>query len=686
MAKVRKGDVRKRAEELRREIRRHEHLYYVENAPEILDREFDKLMEELKKIEEANPEIVTPDSPTRRVGGEPMEGFATVEHGRPMLSIDNTYSAEELAEFDKRTREALGVEELDYVVEPKIDGLAVSLRYENGRFTRGATRGDGTRGDDVTANLRTIRQVPLVLPGTPCEFLEVRGEVYLSIGEFQRLNKEREEAGEALFANPRNAAAGTLKLLDPRLTAKRRLEIFCYDVGEARGRDFETQSGLLTELAQLSLRTNPHWKKVHGIDAVVERCEEFRSQREKLDYLLDGLVIKVDRREYRERLGRTTKFPRYMIAFKYPAEQATTKLLEIAVQVGKTGILTPVAHLAPVLLAGTTVKRASLHNMDEIERKDVRVGDTVIVEKAGEIIPQVVGVVKEKRGGAEKRFRMPDKCPDCGGQVSRLGGEVYLRCMNLACPSQVKGRIKYYASRDNMDIEGLGEVLVDQLVSAGLVADVADLYHLTKDKFVELERMGEKSSENLLAAIEGSKDRDLSRLVSALGIPHIGVAAARTLAENFESLSALEGASVEELDKGMGHKDKGTKTQGRKKGKKKVGLIMAQSIHGFLANERNRKLLARLEEAGVRTRERKRKAATGALAGKGVVVTGTLASMERAEAHRRIEEAGGKVQTGVSSKTGYLVVGTDPGSKLVKARALGVRTLTEEEFLKLLGG
>lgn len=655
-------------EKLREEIRAHETLYYVRNAPEISDRRFDALMEELVRLEAAHPERVTPDSPTQRVGGEPVEGFETVEHRRPMLSISNTYNAEELAEFDRRTRKALELETIDYVVEPKVDGLAVSLSYENGVFVRGATRGDGRRGDDVTANLKTIRQVPLVLSESPGELMEVRGEVYMPEREFDRLNEVRTAAGEAPFANPRNAAAGALKLLDPKLSAQRRLEIFFYDVGDMRGPHFVRHSETLDRIAGLGFRINEHVRRVRGIDEAIAACDAFKGERSGLGYRIDGMVIKVDELAHWERLGETSKFPRYMIAFKYAAEQARTTLRNIKVQVGKTGVLTPVAQLEPVQLAGTTVRRASLHNADEIARKDVRVGDTVVVEKAGEIIPQVVAVETEARDGREEVFVMPASCPVCGSEVTRIGDEVVHRCMNFSCPAQVKGRIQHYASRDNMDIEGLGEALVEQLVDKEMVKDVADLYELRVDKLAELERMGAKSSQNLVNAIGASKGQGLARLIGGLGIPHVGLAAARTLAATFGDMEELASAPAEELE-----------------AIEDIGPIMAQSIRRFFDNEENRGLLDRLMDAGVvMALEAAPDTSGGPLAGKGVVLTGTLASMGRAQAQRRIDAAGGIVQNSVSKRTAYVVVGENAGSKAAKAETLGVPTVTEEAFLKML--
>ncbi|HUV39469.1 MAG TPA: NAD-dependent DNA ligase LigA, partial [Planctomycetota bacterium] len=504
-----KADVRREIEQLRDALRRHNRLYYVENAPEVPDAEFDRMLRRLKELEDAHPEYRDPDSPTERVGGEPVEGFETVTHAAPMLSIDNAFTTEELRKWDRETvRKRLPGEDVSYVAEPKIDGLAVSLRYESGRLVRGATRGDGTRGDDVTANIRTIRAVPLRLHvKRPPEVLEVRGEVYMSADEFERLSRERRERGEAPFANPRNAAAGSLKLLDPRVTAERRLSVWLYGTGAVEGVTFETHHEMLAYLRRAGFPVNPETKHLDDVDAVIAYVETFEKKRHRLGYGVDGVVVKVDDLSQRERLGATSKFPRGVIAYKYHAEQATTVIEAIDVQVGRTGVLTPVAHLEPVQLAGTTVKRASLHNEDEIRRKDVRVGDTVVIEKAGEIIPQVVSVVTEKRTGKETVFHMPKRCPACGAEVVRVADEVYQRCSSMACPAQLKGRLKYFGSRDAMDVEGIGPALIDQLVAADMVHDPADLYTLELEPLAALERMGEKSAQNLLDAIDASRGR-----------------------------------------------------------------------------------------------------------------------------------------------------------------------------------
>lgn len=668
---------KEKIEKLRREIRRHDRKYYIENNPEITDYEYDKLVEELKELEKAHPELITPDSPTQRVGGEPLSEFAAVEHKIPMLSIDNTYTCEELREFDKRMRRMLGGEDVSYAVELKIDGVAISLWYENGLFIRGATRGDGMRGDDVTANLKTIREIPLRLE--PMELsafshqlsasvLEVRGEIYLSIADFQRLNEEREETGEPQFANPRNAAAGSLKLLDPRLTVKRHLRLFAYGLGYCEGITSNNQIECLTTLRNAGLPTNPHTKWCRNIEEVFEYCNEWDTKRHSLEYEVDGMVVKVNDFAQRERLGATSKSPRWVAAYKFPAEQAMTTINEIVVQVGKTGTITPVANLSPVRLAGTTVSRATLHNFDEIERKDIRVGDHVMVQKAGEIIPQVIRVVKEKRTGKEKIFQIPTCCPECGSRVLREEGDVYIRCHNPLCPAQAKRRIRYFASRDAMDIDGLGPAIIDQLVDKGLLKDYADLYYLKFDDLVSLERMGEKSSNNLLRAIEESKGRDLDRLICAMGIYHIGSHASEALAEHFNSIDELSNATEEGLLDING-----------------IGPIMAEGIVSFFQEERTKRAIKKLKNAGVNTKRLKAKKVVKEtpIKGKTFVVTGMLKGYSRKEVEDFIKSLGGKVSSSMSKKTDYLVCGESPGSKLDNARSLGVNVLSEEDFEEL---
>jgi DNA ligase (NAD+) len=666
-------DVRKEIEQLRKAINHHNYLYYVLNRPEITDEEFDALMLRLKVLEEANPGLITPDSPTQRVGGEPVGEFATVVHRVPMLSIDNVFSIDELNKwYEMQVSSKLDGAKVSFVCEPKIDGLAVALSYEDGRLVTGATRGDGERGDDVTANIRTIHAIPLRLHvDDPPAVLEVRGEVYMSTAEFQRLSREREEAGKTPFANPRNAAAGSLKLLDPRLVARRKLSAWFYGAGYLDGVAFKTHIELLDYLKSAGFPVNPETRYAPAIDDAAKYIEAFEERRHKLPYGVDGVVVKLNEYGLYELLGRTSKFPHSLIAYKYRAEQAETVLEEIGVQVGRTGVLTPVAHLKPVKLAGTVVKRASLHNEDEINRKDIRIGDTVVIEKAGEIIPQVVESLKDKRTGGEKKFHMPKSCPVCGAEVRRIGDEVYQRCSNMSCPAQLKGRLKYYAGRDAMDIEGLGPAVIDQLVDAGLVKDMADLYDLKLEQLVGLERMGEKSSQNLLDAIEASKDRGLARLVGALGIPNVGVTVAEALAEHYPDIHELAGATAEEIDRIEG-----------------FGAEISESVAGFFRSEENRRVLKKLEAAGLKmTAERPTPRPAGGpdLTGKTFVVTGTLKTLSRKDAEDLIKSLGGKATDSVSKKIDYLVVGADPGSKLEKARTLGVKIIDENEFLKMIG-
>ncbi len=670
-----KSNVADKIEGLRQEIRRHDVLYFVEASPEISDREYDRLLKELEQLEADHPELVSPDSPTQRVSGRPIEGFVSVEHAVPMLSISNTYSPEEVREFGGRVDKGLEGAPVEYVVEPKIDGVAVSVRYEEGVLTLGATRGDGERGDDITTNLRTLREIPLRL--SPKEdmtlppLLEARGEVYMRADDFAQLNKEREERGEDLFANPRNSTAGTLKLLDPRIVAERPLRIFFYSLARIEGIAIPTHFEAMRHLSALGLKTNPQTRLCPSIDSVVEFCAEFEGRRRQLGYEIDGMVIKVNRLDQQAHLGRTARAPRWAMAYKYPAQQAVTRILDIAVQVGKTGALTPVASLEPVSLGGTTVKSASLHNADEIARKDIRIGDWVAVEKAGEIIPHVVEVKKARRDGSERRFRMPKRCPVCGGEVAKDADGVFHRCTNTQCPAQLKEHVRYFASRDAMDIEGLGKALVAQLVDRELVKDLSDLYSLRLEDLAELEKMGKKSSENLLAALEESKGQDLARLLYGLGILHVGTRVAEILAEQFSSLDELSAASVEDLES-----------------INEIGPIMARSIHDYFRDSRNRKVIEELREAGVNFfSEREAVPVAGqSLDGMTFVVTGRLEGFSRKEAEDAIKRRGGKVSSSVSKKTTYLVVGEEPGSKLDKVRSLNVPILNESEFRKFLEG
>jgi DNA ligase (NAD+) len=656
---------------LREQIRRHEDLYYVHATPEISDAEFDALMRELQQLEAEHPALVTADSPTQRVGGRPVEGFATVEHLAPMLSLDNAYNEDELRAFDERVRRGLDTADpVSYVAELKIDGLSIALTYENGVLVRGATRGDGTRGEDVTANVRTIRALPLALRDQPKGRVEIRGEVYLPRKAFERINEERAASGEPLFANPRNAAAGAMRNLDPALVAKRGLSAWTYQiVTPSRGDAMPTHTEMLSRLSSWGLPVEPHWQRLEGVETLLEFCERWKDERHKLQFETDGVVIKVDRISLREQLGSTSKFPRWATAFKFPAQQATTLLKKIEVNIGRTGAATPFAVLDPVFVGGSTVSLATLHNPEDLARKDIREGDTVIVEKAGDVIPRVVGPVLSKRPPDSQPWTMPTTCPVCGSELRKPQDEVVWRCENASCPAKLKRAIEHFASRGAMDIEGLGESLIDQLVERALVKDVADLYRLDEPTLVNLERMGKKSATKLLAQLERSKSNDLWRLINGLGIRHVGERGAQVLVEAFGSLDALVSASLDELQQVH-----------------EVGPVLAASVRLWLDEPSNRHLLERLAQAGVRTEPPKRAKPQGPqpLTGQTFVLTGTLEAMSRDEAEAAIEGLGGKVTGSVSKKTNYVVVGTDAGSKLEKARALEVPILDEPAFLRLI--
>jgi len=660
-------DIKKRIEQLRAEIRKHDYLYYVLNQPEISDQQYDRLFAELKALEQANPKLITPDSPTQRVSGESLEGFAAVRHAVPMLSMDNTYNAEELKAFDERVRKQLGSEDYDYVIELKIDGLAISLRYEDAKLVTAATRGDGEVGDDVTANVRTIRAIPLALldghkvPGV----LEVRGEVYMPTESFRELNRLREEAGEALFANPRNAAAGSLKLLNARITAERNLSFFAYATGELSEPLAETHYETLQRFKRLGLPVNPNVKRAKNIEQVIDICLSWSEEQPKLNYQIDGMVIKINSFEQRDILGATGRAPRWCISYKFPAERAETVVESIDVQVGKSGILTPVANLTPVQLSGTTVKRASLHNFDEVRRLGVGEGSTVLIEKAGEIIPQVVKVVQTKATINVVPFSEPKTCPNCGSAWAKDG--VYIRCVNPDCPGQLKERLKYFAGRGQMDIEHLGDALIEQLIDAGLVKNFADLYKLKTSQLVGLERMAEKSATNVIEAIEKSKTQPLWRLIAALGIPHIGGQSAQILAEHFGSLDHLMAADHETLE-----------------AIDQIGPTMAKSVHDYFRNPRNRKVIDELLSAGVKPVQPKRARPPAKLGGKTIVVTGTLENFTRQQVEQVISQAGGKPSGNVSKKTDFVLAGKEPGSKLEKAQKLGVKVIDEKQFLEIL--
>ena len=658
-----------RVRRLREEIRRHEQLYYVRSAPEIADAEYDRLERELRDLEDQYPDLVTPDSPTQRVGEQPSEEFPTFTHRVPMLSLDNTYSEEELREFQARIFRQVGVREVAYVAELKIDGLSMALHYEDGRLLRGVTRGDGFRGDDVTPNVRAIRAVPLTLHGedVPAE-LEVRGEVFLPRSRFQAINRDREERGEEPFANPRNAAAGTMKNLDPRIVAERGLDIYLYSVAQARGVTLRRHWQALERMREWGLKTHPGSRLCRDLDEVLAFCAEWQDRRDVL-HEIDGVVVKVDDLALQQELGYTSKFPRWAIAYKYPARQATTVVRGIEVYVGRTGKLTPVAQLEPVPLAGSTVARATLHNEEEVARKDVRVGDTVLIEKGGDVIPKVVQVVEAKRPEGTVAWEPPATCPVCGADVVKPEGEVDRRCPNASCPAQIEQRLQHYAGRSAMDIEGLGDALVHQLVEKGMVKDFADLYRLRLEDLVGLERMAEKSGQNLLAQIEGSKARELRRLLFGLGIRFVGERAAMLLARHFRSLAALGRATVEEIDAIY-----------------EIGPTVSQSVHEWFAQEENQALVRRLAEAGVGTEEPEAPASSRAFQGMQFVLTGVLETMTRDEARAAIESRGGRVTSAVSKKTAFVVAGRDPGSKRDRAEELGVPILDEEGFKEKLAG
>jgi DNA ligase (NAD+) len=658
------------------EIRKHDHLYYVEARPAVTDQEYDRLYRALLDLEREFPQLGTPDSPSQRVGGKPLSEFHPSQHLVPMMSLDNTYSQEEVREFVARVQKLAPEETLEWVVEPKVDGVAVNLLYENGLFKVGATRGDGTTGDDITANLKTIRSIPLRLKaGSELpRVLEVRGEVYFSKVTFARVNAERVSAGEEPFANPRNAAAGSLKQLDPTLVAKRRLDIVLYGTGQIEGTGPQTQAELLDWLKALGFKAPEKYWFCRSVEELLAAIDELDRIRDRFAYETDGAVIKLNSLALRSRIGVTSKAPRWGMAYKYAPDQAETKLKAITIQVGRTGALTPVAELEPVLLAGTTVKRATLHNEEQIRRLDARVGDRVLIQKAGEIIPEVVSVVTTRRTGAETVFHFPKTCPECGSQVAKGaaadGDAAVWRCTNPDCPAQVRGRIEHWCARGAMDIEGGGEVLAGQLVKNGLVRDVADLYRLTAAELLTLERMGEKSARNFLDGIEASKTRDGWRLLFGLGILHVGAGVAKSVLRAFPTLDDLFAASLDQLSD-----------------VEDVGAIIAQSISQWHSDGRNRRLVDRLREAGLNFKSSLYTAgsAPGPFSGKTFVLTGTLPSMTREDATAKIEERGGKVSGSVSKKTDYVLAGAEAGSKLEKAQKLGVKIVDEAEFLKMCG-
>jgi DNA ligase (NAD+) len=661
---------------LREEIRRHDRKYYVEAAPEISDREYDRLIERLRKLEAEHHELVTPDSPTQRIGDQPVEGLKPLEHRVPMLSIDNTYSLDELKKYGERVAKLMPGEAVEWVVELKVDGVAVSLIYEDGLLTHGVTRGNGRVGDDITHNVRTIKDIPLRLissgPLSQSErgdtvppLLEVRGEIYMTNSDLVLLNQSQQEKGEPPFANTRNVTAGSVRQLDPRVCAERRLRFFCHSAGDTRGLVAKTHIEFLDELRGYGLAATPYVECFPSFDAAVEHCEELIERLHELDFEIDGLVLKVNRFDQRERLGSTAKCPRWVIAYKFEKYEATTRLKDIRVQIGKTGAITPVADLEPVELAGTTVSRASLHNADEIERKDVRIGDVVVVEKAGKIIPHIVRVEKHLRKEPLRKFSFPTQCPECGRKLVKDEGGVYIRCPNVECPAQLKERIRYYASRNAMDIEGLGDKLVDQLVNDKLVLSYGDLYRLEErqDRLLSLERMGRKSVDKLLDGIEASKKRGLARLLNALAIRHVGARVAAVLAERFGSMDALMAASVEQLSETM-----------------EIGPIIAQSVYDYLHGKFGTETIADLKSVGVNMKSAARAGGPRALEGKTLVVTGTLQKYSRDQIEELITQHGGHAASSVSKNTDYLVAGEKAGSKLAKAQELGVAVITEKEL------
>jgi DNA ligase (NAD+) len=666
-----------RIAELRDAIRHHEERYYIHNAPEIADAEFDDLLHELERLEADHPDLLTADSPTQRVAGRPIEGFATVQHVEPMLSLDNAYTEDELRAFDERVRKGagLGNAPVAYVAEMKIDGLSIALTYEDGRLRRGATRGDGSRGEDVTANVRTIRAIPLRLRGGPAGRIEIRGEVYLPRASFDRMNREREDAGLPLFMNPRNAAAGTMRNLDPALVSKRGLSAFVYQIVSAAnhhaaaGGGLATHAATLTALAAWGMPVEPHWTRCDGIAAVAAFCEAWATRRRTLDFDTDGVVIKVDDLAVRAKLGATAKFPRWATAFKFPAQQQHTILRRIRVNVGRTGAVTPYAELDPVVLAGTTVSMATLHNAEDVARKDLREGDTVVVEKGGDVIPKVIAPVPSLRPVDAVPWVMPTVCPVCGSTLQRDEEAVVWRCENTSCPARLRRSLEHFASRSAMNIEGLGESLVDQVVSKEIVHDFADLYLLTTDALAALDRMGKKSAADLMAQIERSKTSDLSRLIYALGIRHVGEKAAATLARSFRTIDRLFDAPLEALQSVS-----------------EIGPVLAESVKQFGDEPHNRQLIERLKAAGVNVTSQAPETTgeTGPLAGKVFVLTGTLASMTREDATAALEKLGARVAGSVSKKTHYVVAGEDAGSKKAKAESLGVPILDEEQFKALI--
>jgi DNA ligase (NAD+) len=660
-------------ERLRAEIQRHNRLYYVEVRPEISDTEFDRLLKRLERLEAEHPEYDSPDSPTKKVGGEPVDGFETVRHRVPMLSIENAFDEGEVREFDRRVRKLLGGEPVEYTVEYKVDGVALALTYEDGRFTRAVTRGNGIEGDDITTNARTIGGVPLRLETrSPPRLLEVRGEAYIANSDFAHLQAEQQRRGVQVYANPRNTAAGAIKRLDPKICAAHRLRFLAHGVGWLEDTGISTHLEFLQAVTTMGIPGTPRVKSFDTMDAALEYAHELAEEIHALDFEVDGIVLKVNDFAQRDRLGATSKSPRWVIAYKWEKYEAVSQIESIRVQVGKTGTLTPVANLTPVQIAGTTVSRASLHNRDEIERLGVKVGDWVVVEKAGKVIPHIVRVEEHRRTGDEKSFRFPKTCPECHGEVTQDEGGVYIRCINPSCPAQLRETLRYFASRGAMDIEGLGVKLIEQLVDAGLVTSLPDIFRLPerREQLLELERMGEKSADNLLAGIEASRSRPLWRLLAGLSIRHVGARTAQVLEEHFGMLDAILAASEDELAE-----------------VNEIGSVIAHSIHTFFHAEAGRRTVEELRSFGINFGQpvtKRKPSADQKLAGKTIVVTGTLSRFKRDEIKELIHELGGKASSSVSKKTDFVVAGEEAGSKLDKARELGVRVVSEEEFVEMI--
>lgn len=663
-------DIAKKIEELRDEIRHHEYQYYVLDSPEISDSEFDELMRELQELESENPELITEDSPTQRVGGQPLDSFSKVEHSTPMLSLSNAFNANELKDFVNRVHKLAGTENLDFVLEHKIDGLTAILTYENGVFQIGATRGNGVVGEDVSENIKTIRSVPLKLDRDID--VEIRGEVFISKKDFEELNERRLDRGDEPFANPRNAAAGSIRQLDPRIAARRSLSFLAYDIINVNGLDLEKHLDAMELLHELGFKVN-WYQKCSNVEEIIDLCEKWTDERDELDYEIDGLVTKLNNLSLREKLGNTAKSPRWAIAYKFPAQQKTTVVKDIIISVGRTGALTPTAVLEPVHVDGSTVSRATLHNEDEIKRKDVRIGDHILLQKAGDVIPEVVKVIKEKRDGSEEVFEMPDKCPKCGGEARRLEGEAVTRCINLTgCPAQRREGILHFVSRNAMNIDGVGPSLIDQLLKNDLIEDYADLYTLTVEDLLPLERVGKKSAQNAIDAIEESKEGPLHNLVFALGIRHVGAGAARILTNVYPSIDELSKAKASELE-----------------GIEEIGPVIADSVVNFFREEHNQKVIKKLSDAGVKMskdEDEEESSEIETIKDKKFVFTGALDNFTRKEAKEKVLSAGGEVSSSVSKKTDYLVSGENTGSKMDKAKDLGVKILNEDDFMNLLEG